>query len=54
MNEHDEILIKLRDELYDGSWDKFLEDLFDKRKKLLYVKHRTEIDQDIARIKEIR
>ena len=53
INKHLEILLELRDELYGGSWNKFLEDLISKRDQRKYTKHRINIDRDINKIKEI-
>lgn len=55
LSEEDELLLILRDELYGGSWDRFLRDLDDRLRGRPYIfklVHR--IEEDIDRIQRIR
>ncbi len=48
------ILVTLRDELYEGSWDQFLQDLRDRLKTKPYIfKLVNRIQDDIARIEKL-
>jgi hypothetical protein len=55
LNDDDRILITLRDEIFDGSWEKFLEDLEDRLKGRPYIfKLVSRIQDDIERIHKLR
>ncbi|MBI5360205.1 MAG: hypothetical protein HZA48_06440 [Planctomycetes bacterium] len=51
----EKMLIVLRDELYDGSWDKMLQDLKDRLKGKPYIfKLVNRIQDDVVRIEKLR
>ena len=53
--EEEKMLVELRDELYDGSWESMLRDLNDRLKGRPYIyKLVNRIQDDIARIKKLR
>lgn len=55
LSPEEKILIILRDELYDGSWDKMLKDLEDRLKQRPYIfKLVSRINEDITRIKKLQ
>lgn len=55
LTENDELLLVLRDELYGGSWERFLRDLDDRLKGRPYVfKLVNRIEEDIERIHRLQ
>lgn len=51
LSPEEQVLLILRDELYDGSWDEMREDLLGRRDSKPYVfKLATRIDEDLERI----
>jgi hypothetical protein len=55
LTEEERMLIELRDELYDGSWESMLQDLDDRLKGRPYIfKLVNRIQDDIARIRRLR
>jgi hypothetical protein len=55
MSEEDELLVILRDELYGGSWDRFLRDLDDRLRGKPYIfKLVNRIEEDMERIRRLR
>ena len=51
----EKMLIVLRDELYDGSWDKMIQDLKDRLKGKPYIfKLVNRIQDDVVRIEKLR
>ena len=54
LSSDEQMLVTLRDELYDGSWDKMLEDLRDRLTGKPYIfKLVNRIQDDISRIEKI-
>jgi len=55
LSEEERMLLELRDELYDGSWDSMLQDLKDRLAGRPYIfKLVNRIKDDIERIKKLR
>ena len=55
MSKEERMLIALRDELYDGSWDNMLQDLSDRLKGKPYIfKLVNRIEEDIQRIERLK
>ena len=55
LSEEERMLLDLRDELYDGSWDSMMRDLDDRLKGRPYIfKLVNRIQDDIRRIKKLR
>jgi hypothetical protein len=54
LSREERLLIEIRDELYEGSWQSLIEDLIARRERKPYViKLATRIDDDLARIEKI-
>lgn len=55
LTEEERMLLTLRDELYEGSWDNMLQDLRDRLKGKPYIfKLVNRIEEDIVRIEKLK
>lgn len=55
MTKEDRLLVAIRDELYEGSWDELVLDLeARKSRKPFVVKLATRIEEDMARVEKLR
>jgi len=55
LTKEERLLVAIRDELYEGSWDELLQDLEARKgRKPFMVKLATRLEEDMARVEKLR